>query len=75
MLKYQTEISLDNKDALTKEVDEIWNVFRFDVEKAELTNGIVSANEKPIGFIVTTNKSFNFVYKRGPDGQWSRLSP
>jgi hypothetical protein len=73
MLKYQTEIPLDDKPSLDKEVDEIWGSFQSDVEKAGLINAIVSANEKPAGFIVTTNKSYNYVYKHGPDGKWARV--
>lgn len=72
MLKYQTDISPDDKASLGKEVDEIWASFRADVEKAQLTNGIVSANEKPTGFIVTKSRAHNFVFRRGADGQWSK---
>jgi hypothetical protein len=73
MLKYQTDISLDDKASLENEVDEIWGSFRVDVEKALLVNGIVSANERPKGFIVTTSRARNFVFKRGGDGQWSKV--
>lgn len=73
MLKYQTDISLDDKASLESEVDEIWASFRGDVEKAQLVNGIVSANEKPKGFIFTTSRARNFVFKRGPEGQWSKV--
>jgi uncharacterized lipoprotein YehR (DUF1307 family) len=72
MLKYQTDISLDNKADLEKEVEEIWASFRVDVEKAQLTNAIVSANEKPTGFIFTKSRLHNFVFKRGAGGQWSK---
>lgn len=73
MLKYQTNISLDDKASLENEVDEIWGSFRVDVEKAQLVNGIVSANERPKGFIVTTSRGRNFVFKRGADGQWAKV--
>jgi hypothetical protein len=75
MLKYQTEISIDDVPALVKEADEIWSVFVRDVENAQLTAGIVSANSKPTGVIITRTKSYNFVYMRKPDGKWSRTNP
>ena len=72
MLKYETDLSVDDKSKLEKEVAEIWATFRPDVEKAQLTVAIISANEHPSGMLVTTNKGFNFVYERGSDGKWSR---
>jgi hypothetical protein len=75
MLKYQTEISIDDVPALVKEADEIWSVFVRDVENAHLTAGIVSANSKPTGAILTRTKSYNFIYMRKPNGKWSRTNP
>lgn len=44
MLKYQTDLKTSNAAELRKEVEEIWTTFRADVERAKLTNAIVSAN-------------------------------
>src|SRR5216683_2010353 len=49
MLKYQTELSIDDKELLRKEVEEIWEQFQMDVEKEGLGQAIVSANETPTG--------------------------
>jgi hypothetical protein len=73
MLKYETDIPIDDKERLSQEADEIWKSFRDDVEKAQLTSAILSANEPSKGLVVTTSRGFNFVYKRGADGTWSRL--
>ncbi len=73
MLKYQTDLSLDDKPALEKEVDEIWESFRTDVEKGQLTDAIVSANTKPTGFILKKSRGYNFVFKKSDKGQWSKL--
>lgn len=70
MLRYETELSLDDKSALEAEVDEIWNSFHTDVDKAELSIGIVSANEKPHGFFSKTSRVQTFVFKKGTDGVW-----
>jgi len=73
MLKYQTDLNLNDKSQLQKEITEIWEMFIFNVEKANLKNAIISANEKPKGFIITTNNSTNFVFQKGPDGQWKSI--
>lgn len=73
MLKYRTECSLEDKAALQREVDEIWTAFRNDIERAGVKNAIISANEPRQGFIITTTRSFNFVYKRSADGTWEQL--
>jgi hypothetical protein len=70
MLKYQTELSIDDREALRKEVDEVWEQFQPDVEKAGLVQGIVSANEPPKGGFIKHNRTFNFVYKKMPSGKW-----
>ena len=72
ILKYQTDLPIDDVPALTKEADEIWSSFRVNVESAGLSAGMISANTPPKGFILTTSKSYNFVYKKSADGQWSR---
>lgn len=72
MLKYRTDLDLDDRSALEREVDEIWQHFRIDVERAGLTSAIISAEDAPKGFIVTSNRSFNFVYRKSADGAWRR---
>ena len=69
MLKYQTDLKISDLPALCKEVGEIWSVFKGDVEKANLTNAIISANEKPQGLIIKNANGFNFVFKK-VDGAW-----
>ena len=75
MLKYQTAMSLDDKFSLQKEeVDEIWDSFKPDVDKAGLQNAIISANEAPKGRFIRHNRSYNFVFKKSNDGTWKLLS-
>lgn len=57
---------------LGAEVDEIWAAFRLDVERATVKNAIIAANEPPHGRFITTNRSFNFVFKKSPDGTWKQ---
>ena len=77
MLKYLTDIPIDNMDALRAEANEIWPIFKVDVEKANLTIGILSAQgpaEKVFGSIITTNRSYKFVWKQRQDGSWESVS-
>jgi hypothetical protein len=74
MLKYETDLDLNDKSKLQKEITEIWEMFKFNVEKTNLKNAIISANEKPKGFIITTNKSTNYVFQKGSDGQWKSVT-
>jgi hypothetical protein len=70
MLKYQTDLSLDDKPALREEVEEIWASFRINAEKEKMSNAIISANELPKGGLVSTSRSYNFVFRKSEDGTW-----
>lgn len=72
MLKYQTDLKISDLPALRKEVDEIWSVFKTDVENANLTNAIISANEAPNGLIIQKARGYNFVFKKS-NGRWELL--
>jgi hypothetical protein len=67
MLKYQTDLKISDITALRREIDEIWPVFRQDVERLKLKSGIISANEIPNKI---TAKGYNFVFQKQGDGSW-----
>ena len=73
MLKYQTDLSIDDKDAIAREVTEIWGSFRADAEKGQFKNAIISVNEIPKGGFIKTNRTQNFVYQKSSDGNWQLL--
>ncbi len=70
MLRYLTEIKLDNVAELRKEAEDIWSKFRNKVEKAGLDGAILSATTPPEGWIIKTSKSYNFLIQKNKDGQW-----
>jgi len=70
MLKYETDLTVSDLVAMRKEVDQIWALFREDVERGNYHGAIVSANEVPRGLIFKSSKSYNFVYERRVDGTW-----
>jgi hypothetical protein len=73
MFKYETELKVADKAALRKEADEVFAAIGPDAEKANETSVIVSAIEKPTGFILTKSQGCNFVYERLPNGTWHNL--
>jgi len=71
ILKYYTDVEISDADALRQEVDDIWQSFKIDVEKAGLKVAIISANEIPKGMISKT-KGYNFIFIKQEDGLWKR---
>ncbi len=69
MLKYYSDVSMNDTVKLQDEVEEIWSIFRIDAEKSKVNAAIISANEMPSG-IISTTRSFNFVFQKVPSGEW-----
>lgn len=71
VMYYKTEIPIDNLKELRKEVDEIWNVFRKDAEKAEVKGAAIRAvHDEESNGIVTNSKGFGFVFIQKDNGSW-----
>jgi hypothetical protein len=73
VMNYETEIPIENKEELSKEVEEIWSVFQKDVEKAEVKAGVIRATHYEGSGVVRNGKGYGFVYVKGEDGKWRRL--
>jgi len=73
MLKYETDLKTSDTTALRKEADEIWSVFRSDVENGAFSAAVLSANEKPAGAFLQKSSGYNFVYEKAADGRWHCL--
>jgi hypothetical protein len=74
MVRYQTTLSVDERNALSQEVDEVWKLAQKDVEHYGYSEAIISSNEIPRGIFITTNHVLNFIYEKGSDGKWNRLN-
>ena len=74
MVRYQTTLSVDERKALSQEVDEVWKIAQKDVELGGFGDAIISSNEVPKGIFITANRMENFIYEKGPDGKWTRLN-
>jgi len=74
MVRYQTAISIEERKALSEEVDDVWKVAIKDVEKGGYTEAILSSNEVRKGIFLTANRMLNFIFEKGSDGKWTRLN-
>jgi hypothetical protein len=74
MVRYQTTLSVDQRKALSQEVDEVWKVAQKEVERYGYDEAIISSNETPKGIFITANHVMNFIYEKGADGKWTRLN-
>ncbi len=73
MVRYQTTLSVDERKALSQEVDDVWKFAQKDVEHYGYGEAIISSNEIPKGIFITANHVLNFIYEKGADGKWVRL--
>jgi len=74
MVRYQTTLTIDERKALSQEVDDVWKFAEKDVEHYGYGEAIISSNEVPKGIFITANHVMNFIYEKGPDGNWTRLN-
>ena len=74
MIRYQTTLSVDERKALSQEVDDVWKFAQKDVEHYGFDDAIISSNEIPKGIFITANRMVNFIYEKGADGKWTRLN-
>ena len=73
MLKYQTDINIDDVTSLQLEAQEIWPLFKLDVEGAGKNIGILQAQapkEQVFGPLITTARHYSFVWTRESTGEW-----
>ncbi len=73
VMNYLTDISVDDKAALRKEVDEIWDAFQKDVENAHLKGGVIRATHVEGTGFVKSGKGYGFVFVKRGDGKWHCL--
>jgi hypothetical protein len=74
MLKYLTDYGIADSVRLRMEVEEIWQEFRNDAERARTSVAIISAYEDPNAASIPAGKSFNYVFQKDPDGNWRMVN-
>jgi hypothetical protein len=73
VLNYETDIPIEDRESLRKEVDRIWETFRNDVEKAQLKSGVIRATHYESTGLLRQGKGYGFVFTKGDDGKWRSL--
>lgn len=74
MVRYQTSLSMDEAKAVSAEVDEVWKLAQKDADRAGYGDVIISSTQTVKGLLLTTSRETNFIYEKGSDGKWTRLS-
>jgi hypothetical protein len=74
MVRYQTTLTLEERKALSEEVDDVWKLTEKDVDRLGYHEAILSSNEVSKGIFVTSNRMLNFIFEKGVDGKWTRLN-
>lgn len=74
MLRYQTDLNMDDASAVHAEARRAWAEFRKDAERAKVQRAIVSANSPPSGGgVITHTRTYNFVFERQGEGDWREI--
>jgi hypothetical protein len=74
VMNCETDISIDDIAALRKQADEIWEIFRKDVENAGMKNGVIRMVHNEGSGLITTGKGYGFVFQKDIDGKWHCLA-
>jgi hypothetical protein len=72
VLRYQSDLNIDEEEKLQQEVSEIWSDFQKDAEEAHLDAAAIIANEVPTGWPIYHSRTFGFVFQKAPDGSWKQ---
>jgi hypothetical protein len=73
MVRYQTSLSPEERKALSEEVDDVFKIAQKQVEHDGFHEAIISSNQVLHGIILTSDRTLNFIFERGPDGNWTRI--
>ena len=73
MVRYKTDLTVEQRKALSEEVDDVFRATQKQVERDGFHEAIISSNQVVKGIILTSNRTMNFIFERGPDGKWTRI--
>ncbi len=75
MLKYKSDYNIDNSVAVRREVEEIWQYFQADVERAGFKNAVISVDEPLRKRLIKANCSYNFAISKQSGTAWEFSKP
>jgi len=70
VMRYETGISITDKESLRREVDEVWTIFVKDVEGAGLKYAAIRALHYDGGTVVRKGKGYGYVFMKDSEGKW-----
>lgn len=70
VMYYETNIPIENMKEIRNEVDEIWEVFRKDVEEASVKGAAIRAVHNENDGLIRNGKGYGFVFLKRDDGKW-----
>ena len=74
VMECDTEIPMEQRAELRKEVDEIWEIFKNNAEAAHLTSAVIRMNHNEGTGIITRGNGFGFAYEKQADGKWQCMN-
>lgn len=73
VLRYQTDVSIDDTRALRAEAARIWVGFQKEADKANVTSAVISANAAPSGGLIRHTQGYHVAYIKDSTGSWSSV--
>jgi hypothetical protein len=67
---YETAIAVADKKVIRKEVDEIWETFQKDMEKANLKRALIRSTRVEGDGPMKSGTFLKFVFQKQEDGKW-----
>jgi hypothetical protein len=74
VMECDTDIPMEKRAELRKEVDEIWEIFKNNAEAAHLTSAVIRMNHNEGTGIITRGNGFGFAYEKQADGKWQCMN-
>jgi hypothetical protein len=69
-IRYETRISVEDGARLRVEAQEVFDLYRGEVEKSGRDKAALSANEVIPDTFISKNRGHNFIVAKQPDGSW-----
>ena len=74
-LSYETDLALDDRAALYREVEAIWDEFRFSEVVAGKSVVLIKATTPEQSGWSRERRAVEYTFQLGPEGSWSLLNP
>lgn len=70
MLRYRTQRQMNDRDGLSREADDIWDLFKIDADRSGLTTAVISAESAAPDPHTGKNATASFVLEKESNGEW-----